>query len=319
MIPSQWIEEAGQRIKDQIKLTPLTYDEGLAIYMKWENHQITGSFKARGALNKVFSLQEWERRNGLVTCSAGNHGQGVALAAQLSHCRCVVFASNHASKVKLTAMRELGAELRLVDGGYTIAESMAKELAAKEDLQFVSPYNDVQVIAGQGTIGLELIKQSGGLKEIRSIVVPVGGGGLICGIAASLEELPDHIRMIGVQSEASVYAHALLTTGSQEDIQEADSLADGLAGKIDPGSVTIPLMREYVDEIMLVTEAEIAWAVKYAWEKHHQRIEGSAAVGLAACLAGKIKERPCIVIITGGNIEPEIFTKLTQGSHPGNP
>ncbi len=312
MIPFDWIVEAGQRIKDQVKITPLTYDEGLNIHLKWENHQVTGSFKARGALNKVLSLQEWERRKGLVTCSAGNHGQGVALAARSAGSHCLVFASDHASPIKIDAMQKLGAELRLVEGGYAQAEALAKEFAARENFTFVSPYNDVQVISGQGTIGLELADQTQGFHNVKSILVPVGGGGLVCGIAAALEGLSHNVRITGVQSESSAYAHAQLTLGSQDGVRESESLADGLAGEIDHESITIPLMKEYVGEMLLVSEAEIATAIRYAWEEYHERIEGSAAVSLAACLAGKISERPIVVIITGGNIDPEVFAKLTE-------
>jgi threonine dehydratase len=310
LIPFDWIIEARERIKGQVETTPLTFDEGLNLFLKWENQQVTGSFKGRGAMNKVLSLQPWELQKGLVSCSAGNHGQGVALAAKKSNTVCTVFAPSHISSIKLAAMRNLGAEVILIEGGYVEAEMKAKQYADAEGRSFISPYNDVQIMAGQGTIGFELLVQVENLKQLKNILVPVGGGGLICGLGAALEGLGISSQLIGVQSEASAYAHALLVNGTQENVVEVDSLADGLSGKIDEDSLTIPLMREYVDEILLVSEDEIRAAIRYAWNHHHQKIEGSAAVSLATRLTGKINQDPALAIITGGNIDHTLFSEI---------
>jgi threonine dehydratase len=312
MISAEGVREAYQRICDFIENTPLTYDKEISLYLKWENLQRTGSFKIRGALNKVLSLNTNEILNGLITCSAGNHGQGVAVAARMVGATCVVYASDHAVPVKLEAMERLGAEVRLVAGGYVEAERTAIAAARSTGATFISPYNDPMVIAGQGTIGLEISQAMGNLDQVRCLLVPVGGGGLLSGIGAYLQELPVRPRLIGVQSEASPFAYNLFKTGSQAGVIEADSIADGLAGEMDPESITIPLIMRYLDDVILVSEDEIRVAISYAWVRHRQMIEGSAAVGLAAKLAGKITLSPALTIVTGGNIQPELFNAITR-------
>jgi len=233
MISAEGVREAYQRIYDFIENTPITYDEEISLYLKWENLQRTGSFKIRGALNKVLSLTKNEILNGLITCSAGNHGQGVAVAARMVGATCVVYASDHAAPVKLEAMERLGAEVRLVAGGYVEAERTAIAAARSTGATFISPYNDPMVIAGQGTIGLEISQAMANLDQVRCLLVPVGGGGLLSGIGVYLQKLPVRPRLIGVQSEASPFAYNLFKTGSQAGVIEADSIADGLAGEID--------------------------------------------------------------------------------------
>lgn len=314
MIPVEWLFEAQQRIKGIIKQTPLTYDESLGVFLKWENQQNTGSFKIRGAANKILSLQEWEKENGIITCSAGNHGQGCAFVSRKLNINCEVYASDHAVPVKVEAMKRLGAEVHLVDGDYFVAEKQAIRQAELTGKIFISPYNDVQIIAGQGTIGLELTESSEQIKKIKSILVPIGGGGLLSGIGVSLETIENKPKLIGIQSEASSYMYSIFYKGSQAGVIESDSLADGLSGEVDHQSVTIPLVDKYADEIFLVTESEIEAAIRYAWEKHHQVIEGSGAVGLAAILSQKPIDLPAMVVITGGNIQPEIHREII-GKH----
>jgi threonine dehydratase len=315
MIPFTWIEQAQERIAPHIYHTPVTYDPALNAYLKWESHQVTGSFKARGAFNKVLSLQDWERARGIVAASAGNHGQGVALAGRLVGAPVVVFASEHAVPAKLDAMRKLGAELHLVPGGYSEAERTGLQFAATSNATWVSPYNDGQVIAGQGTLVLETLADNPDLGD-ATWLVPVSGGGLISGVGAALKEkpAPGMCRLVGVQSEASPFMYGLYHFGSQERAVELPSLADGLAGPVEDGAITIPLVRQYVDELILVDETEIARAIFYAWDKYHERIEGSAAVPLAAILAGKVTARPAVLVISGGNIQPEVYQKIVEGS-----
>ncbi len=312
MIPVEWLEEAQKRIKGIIKQTPMTYDETLGVFIKWENQQLTGSFKIRGAANKILSLQDWEKDNGMITCSAGNHGQGCALVAHKLNIDCDVYVSSHAVPMKVNAMKDLGAKVHLVDGDYFAAEKMAMRQAELTGKFFISPYNDVQVIAGQGTLGLELIGQTNQFEKIKSIVVPIGGGGLLSGIGISLEMLEKPPHLIGAQSEASSYMYSIYYKGTQADVIETDSLADGLSGEVDHQSVTIPLVDKYADEIVLVSEKDIEDAILYAWEKHHQVIEGSGAVSLAVILKKKTIELPAVVIITGGNIQPEIHRAIIE-------
>jgi threonine dehydratase len=315
MIPYAWIEAAGQRIRKYIHPTPVTFDPELNIYLKWENHQVTGSFKARGALNKLLSLEGWERDRRIVAASAGNHGQGVALAGQITKSRVVVFASESAIPYKLEAMRRLGAELRLVPGGYGEAEKAGLEYAGSTGSTWVSPYNDGQVIAGQGTLALEAIQDIPDLER-STWLVPVSGGGLISGVGAALKERAPSTQstLIGVQTNASAFMHGLYYRGTQKDIQELPSLADGLAGPVEEDSVTIPMVRNYVDDLILVGEDETEKAIFYAWHKYHERIEGSAAVTLAAILSGKVTQRPATLVISGGNIQPEIHEQILKGT-----
>lgn len=310
MIPSEWLDQAALRIAPHIRRTLLTNDAELNIYLKWENRQVTGSFKARGALNKVLALEPWERQAGLVTASAGNHGQGVALAAQVTGSSATVFASDHAVYAKVEAMRRLGAWVMPVPGGYELAEKTAIQYAAEHKMTWVSAYNDAQVIAGQGTIGLEIMDDLPLTGEM-TVVVPVGGGGMIAGIGAALERSAQRPRLVGVNAEASAFMHALFTRGSQDDVPDLPTLADGLSGAVEDGSLTIPLTKRYADEIVLVSEEEIARAIAFAWHRYGEQVEGSGAVGLAAVLSGKIKS-PAVVVISGGNIQPEVHDELCR-------
>jgi threonine dehydratase len=310
VIPSEWLDQAILRIAPHIRRTLLTNDAELNIYLKWENQQVTGSFKARGALNKILSLEPWECAAGLVTASAGNHGQGVALAGKQINASVLVFASEHAVPAKVEAMRELGAEVRLVKGGYETAEATALQFAAENQRIWVSAYNDGQVIAGQGTIGLE-IAQDLIPDESQTWVVPVGGGGLISGIGAALERYPLKPRLVGVNAQASAFMHALYHRATQADVPDLPTLADGLSGAIEDGSLTIPLVKKYVDDMITVTEEEIGRSVVFAWKKYGERIEGSAAVSLAAVLSGKVKP-PAVVVISGGNIQFEVHEGLCK-------
>ena len=325
MIPYDWFEQAQERITPHIQKTPFTFDAKRGLFLKWENHQITGSFKPRGALNKVLSLAEWERATGLVAASAGNHGQGVALAGRLTGAAVEVFVSEHAIPAKIEAMRELGAQLFLIEGGYSEAESAGREYAKTHQKVFISPYNDGQIIAGQGTIGLEILSELPHLLNPSSFqkgerygwngkalnwIVPTGGGGLISALGALLKKHEPQARLTAVQAEASPFTHSLFHRHTQAGIQDLPTLADGLSGAVEEGSVTIPMIEEFVDDFILVSEEEIGRAIAFAWFNYHEKIEGSAATGLAAAIAGKVKERPSVLIITGGNIQPEVHEQI---------
>lgn len=311
MIPYEWILEARQRIKPFIRSTPLVYDPDLDIYIKWENQQITGSFKLRGALNKVLSLQPWERQRGLVAASAGNHGQGLAFAGQLVGARVTIFASEHAVPMKIAAMQGLGAQVKLIPGGYAEAEQAGIDYAQENGATWVSPYNDGQVISGQGTLALEILEELPFLQN-PTWLVPIGGGGLASGICAVLASINSPPRLIGVQSTASPFFHALFHHKTQDGVIELPSLADGLSGAVENGSVTIPILSSCLYDLILVNEDEIARAIAFAWTKYGQQIEGSGAVTLAAVQSGKIGFRPAILVISGGNIQAEVHDQLVQ-------
>lgn len=318
MIPQEWLLEAARRIAPYIQETPLTYDPDYDFYLKWENQQVTGSFKVRGAFNKVLVLEAWERAAGLLAASAGNHGQGLALAGKELGAPVTIYASDRAVPAKIRAMRALGADVTLVSGGYGEAEKAALAHAAESDATWISPYNDGQIIAGQGTIGLEVIQQLADHPLFQmgnsTWVVPSSGGGLISGIGAALAELPDSPKLVGVQAENSAFTHAIFHTGSQEGITERPTIADGLAGPVEAGSMTIPLMKQFVDDFVLVNEGEIKKAIAFAWTRYRERIEGSAAAALAAALTGKVTT-PAVLIITGGNIQPQIHAQLMSDTN----
>jgi threonine dehydratase len=263
----------------------------------------------------------------------------LALAAQKSGAHVLIFAPDNAPAVKVQAMQARGAQVHLVPGGYTAAEAAGLAYAAEHETTWVSPYNDGMVIAGQGTLALEALRQVKEIVEGRASenrepleatgnqgftwLVPVGGGGLLSGVAAAVKLRPtgypggtvEAHRVVGVQAAASPFFHALYHTGSQEGVDDLPSLADGLTGAVEVGSMTIPLVKKLADDLILVSETEIEAAIAYAWERHGQAIEGSGAVGLAAVLAGKTQARPALAVVSGGNIQPEIHTEIVHEHH----
>jgi threonine dehydratase len=219
-------------------------------------------------------------------------------------------------------MRDLGAEVRQVPGGYGEAEQAGLAYAKSREATWISPYNDGQVIAGQGTIGLE-IQEEMGEKPGEAWIVPTSGGGLISGIGASLVGSAARPRLIAVQAAASAFLHSIFHTNSQLGVPDLPSLADGLTGPVESGSITVPLVLEMVDDFVLVSEEEIAWAIAYAWHRYHERIEGSAAAALAVVLFDKVPVRPAVIVISGGNIDEEnharILTELADQPFPIHP
>ncbi len=309
MLPTEWLEAASQRLAGKINKTPLTHDAERGYYIKWENHQKTGSFKARGALNRSLILEDWERELGLVTASAGNHGQGVALAGQIIGADVRVFASQGAPAVKIDAMRELGARVELIEGGYHDAEEAGLAFAKRNDAVWISPYNDGHVIAGQGTVASEILAERPETAEMTWIV-PVSGGGLLAGIASVLADQTPNTRVIGVQVAASAFMHGLFYRGNQDGVEDLPTLADGLAGAVEANSITVPLIKKYVDEIILVSEDEVAEGLAFAWTEYGEKIEGSGAVGLAAVLSKKVPQERSVIVVSGGNIQPEIHAEI---------
>ena len=315
MFPSHKIENALSRIQNFIIKTPLSYDSKLNVFFKWENLQRTGSFKIRGAFNKILSLTDTEKSLGIIAASAGNHGQGVALAAKTLNIQSTIFVPANAPKTKIEAIKDYGANLISVPGGYEEAEKQALHHVSKSNAAWISPYNDLLVIEGQGTIAIETIQQlmvfsqeAGNLYWL----VPVSGGGLISGIAAYVKQnFPNH-HIIGVQPKTNAFMFDFFYKGTQNNTISKSSIADGLEGKVEDNSITMPLVKEYVDNIILVSESEIEQAIAYTWANYGQKIEGAGAVPLAAMLSGRFAKRPALLIVSGGNIDNHIFTGIKE-------
>lgn len=303
---------AARRIGPHVLATPLersavlSAELGCEVWLKLECQQRTGSFKLRGALNRLLTLSAEERARGVLTCSAGNHGLGVAEAARLTGIRATIVVPENASPAKVEALRRAGVELLLVGADYDAAEAQAPGIAAERGLTFVSPYDDPYVIAGAGTVGLEVLRD---LPEVGSILVPVGGGGLASGIGVAAKGINPGMRVVGVQSEASQPMVAALAAGELVWVECGDSLADGLAGNIAPGSITFPLVRDHLDEVVTVTEAGIAAAMRTFVDRHHLIVEGSGAVGLAALRDGRVRglPEPIVLIVSGGNVATKVL------------
>lgn len=298
---------AARRIAPHVRRTPtersaaLSAELGAEVWLKLECQQRTGSFKLRGAINRLLTLPDAARARGVLTCSAGNHGLGVAEAARLTGITATIVVPEDASAAKVAALRQAGVELILVGRDYDEAEARAPEIARERGLTFISPYNDPAVIAGAGTLALEALLD---LPEVGTIVVPVGGGGLASGVGIAARALLPEVRLIGVQPEASAAMTAALAAGRLVPITSAPTLADGLAGNIAAGSITFPLVRETLDGVFAVPEAAIARAMRTLIEHQHQIVEGSGAVGLAAMQEGLLTDipGPVLLIVSGGNV-----------------
>lgn len=286
---------------------------GPDVVLKLETMQPTGSFKVRGALVAVARAVQRDPNTPIVTASAGNHGLGVAFAATEFSARATVVVPENASAAKVAALSRFDVTLLAKGTSYDEAEAYALTLAERGSA-FVSPYNDPDTIAGQGTVALELFDQ---VPEVRTIVVPIGGGGLISGVGLAAT-LHSGVRVVGVQAAASPAVLAALNDGGATPIVVQPTLADGLAGNIEAGSVTTDLVRRYVADIVTVTEDEIGDAIRFLAREHGLIVEGSGAVGVAALLQGRVAldGGPTAVVLTGRNISPKLLAALLneQGS-----
>jgi threonine dehydratase len=309
------IERARKNIKSYIYPTPLlrcTWLEEKAphggIYAKLENLQRTGSFKIRGATNSLLQLDSATRAKGVVTASAGNHGLGVAQAAQWLGCPAIIFVPTTASPLKVSKLRQL--DVTLIEDGadYDEAEAAGQAYAQKKNLAFIHAFEQPNVIAGQGTIGLELLEDLPASQSRFCVVVPVGGGGLIAGIAIATKAKWPQSQIIGVQSEASPAMARSLAAGKVVETPIAETIADGLAGRL-VGENALRLVQEFCDEVVLVKESSIRFAMKEFYFRQGWRLEGSAAVGAAAILEEKVdaKAMPIVLVISGGNVAEERF------------
>ncbi len=308
------IEQATRRLAPLIRPTPVSHDPllsqraGAEVWLKWENQQITGAFKLRGALNVALQLPDTQA--GLLTASAGNHGLGLAYAARQAGVPVTVYLPADAPQTKVDKLRALGAELRFFEGGYGQAERAAIAACQEPDgPQYVSPYDHPHIIAGAGSLGLEMLEQ---IPHLETILVPVGGGGLIAGAGLALKGCRPTGRVIGVQGETSAVLYADWHGRGINNVSIEPTLADGLAGEVDPSSITRPILKQVVDDFVLVSEEQIARAIAYVHQRHGQVIEGAAAVGVAALLTDKIDTNGQVVglVISGGNIDPQVHADV---------
>ena len=306
-LPEQ-IQEADKRIRPHVRETPLVQSPALSdatgaeVWLKCENLQVTGSFKVRGATNRLLLLPEGTRRRGVVAASSGNHGIGVAHAGQALGIPVTVYVPEFVSPAKVAAMKRLGATV-VVFGTDVDTEIEARRVADAGGQAYVSPYNDLAVVAGQGTIGVELRRQ---LTGIDTVVVAVGGGGLIGGIAADLKAHDRNVRIVGAQPANSRVMIESIRAGHVVDIPSLPTLSDGTAGGVEADAVTFALCRDLVDQWIEVPEAEIARAMRHSVEVEHMLIEGSAAVALAAVAEKRTHTRGrVVVILCGANVSAE--------------
>jgi len=279
------------------------------VYLKLENLQKTGSFKLRGAYNKIRLLSAAEKTRGVIAASAGNHAQGVAYAARHAGIRSVIVMPETAPLSKVSATRGYGAEVVLAGSSYDEAYARAKELEAEEGLTFVHAFNDPAVMAGQGTIGLEILRQ---LPEIEAVVVPIGGGGLISGVATAIKEMAPHIKVYGVQAEGADAMARSKTADRLIQTAGASTIADGIAVKT-PGDLTFEVIRKYVDGIVTIDDEAIASAILMLLERAKLVVEGAGAIGLAALLHGKIPSQGSVAcLISGGNIDVNFIARIIE-------
>lgn len=310
------ISDAYDRLKKRVRHSELIYSHyyseqlGIPLHFKCENLQRTGSFKIRGALNFMTSQPREKLEKGVITASAGNHAQGVAFSADLLSVAATVYMPEITPPQKVQATRDYGAEVVLT--GRNFDEAYAAAVAAQQlsGALFVHPFNDHLVMAGQGTIALEILED---LPELRNVIIPVGGGGLIAGMAAALRARAPHVRIIGVESSAAPSMSASFAAGKPTEQPVRVTLADGIAVKL-PGSLTVPLISDLVDEIIQVEEEDIALAIVSLLEKTKMLVEGAGAVTLAALLNRRIPniEGKSVCLLSGGNIDVKTISQVVE-------
>ncbi len=308
------VYSANNALKDVVRRTDVIYAPklcpGVDLYLKTENLQITGSFKVRGAYYKMTRLSEEEKARGVVACSAGNHAQGVALAGQKNGIKTVICLPDGAPISKVEATKSYGAEVCLVEGVYDDAYQKALQLRDEKGYTFIHPFDDEDVIAGQGTIALELIEQ---LPKIDAVIVPVGGGGLISGMAYTLKTINPRIKVYGVQAAGAPSMQRAISHGQIEELSSVSTIADGIAVK-KSGEHTYELCKKYVDEIVTVTDDEISAAILALMEQHKLVTEGAGAVAVAAAMFHKVdlQGKKTVCLLSGGNIDVTILSRVIK-------
>jgi threonine dehydratase len=317
MLSAQDIIEAEARIRPLVRETPvdrslrLSRLGGAEVYLKLEHLQHTGSFKLRGATNKILSLDDEQLRGGVIAASTGNHGMGVCYAARHAGTTATIYLPRDVSEQKLATIKQLGGIPILSAGDCLEAEYRAREAALKSGQVFISPYNDAQVIAGQGTIGAELGRQ---LDRIDAVFVATGGGGLIAGVAAYLKSVSPHTRVIGCWPENARALYECLLAGEIIEVPEEQTISESTSGGVEEGAITFTLCRQLIDDYSLVSEAEIIEAMRLIFDEEHWVIEGSAGVAVAAYLKAREKYagQNVAIILCGRNIASTKFRGILQ-------
>ena len=316
MISMAMLHDAQRVLKPVINRTPVIPTKGLvpgcAFYLKADCLQKTGAFKLRGAYYKIATLSDEEKERGVIACSAGNHAQGVAFAARDMGIKATICIPEGAPISKIEATRSYGANVVLVPGVYDDAYAEAVRLRDEQGLTFIHPFNDYSIMAGQGTIGLEILEQ---LPDVDMIFVPIGGGGLIAGLAYAVKNLRPQCRIIGVQAAGAPSMAESLKEGKIITLSSVDTVADGIKVKT-PGDLTFDMCREYVDEVVTVSEGEIASAILTVLEKQKLVAEGAGAVGIAAAMYHKVNTegKTVCALLSGGNVDVTMLERiLTRG------
>lgn len=281
-----------------------------SLFIKPENLQRTGSFKIRGAFNKISKLSNQEISKGIIACSAGNHAQGVAFAAKYFQAHSVVCMPKSTPKIKIESTKDLGAEVVLVDGVYDDSYQKAIELQKENGYIFVHPFNDLDVIAGQGTIGLEILEDN---PDIEAVIVPVGGGGLIAGISYAIKSINPKVKVYGVQAKGAASMYLSLASGYVRKIETINTIADGIAVK-EVGNLTLDFVEKYVDDIITVNDNEIIETIKLLFEYKKLVVEGAGAASAAGLFAGRlpINNKKVAVVVSGGNIDLSKFINIIE-------
>ncbi|MFX1280586.1 MAG: threonine/serine dehydratase [Promethearchaeota archaeon] len=308
------IRKAYQKIREFVRKTPLIYSSYLSelcdgnIYLKLENLQLTNAFKIRGALNRMLNLSTKQRTQGIITASSGNHAQGIALASRYLKIPAKIVIPKNISEVKLNRIKQYDVII-IQEGDFDEIESKARAISSQEGITYISPYNDLNIIEGQGTIALEIYEE---LEDVDMIIVPIGGGGLISGIAFTIKELNPDVKIVGVQTKGASTMYESWKAGKIIRIEEFDTIAEGLLGGLEPDSITFEIIKNNVDEIVLVKEESVEKAIKILWEVEGQIVEGAGATVVAFLLekGQKLKNKNIVAVISGGNINESLFKKV---------
>lgn len=315
MLTLDRVYSAARVLKEIIRETDMIYAPNISssakIYLKTENLQVTGSFKIRGSYFKISQLSDEEKKHGVIACSAGNHAQGVALAATRSGIKSIICLPDGAPISKVEATKRYGAEVCMVKGVYDDAYNKAIQLRDEEGYTFIHPFDDEDVIAGQGTIGLEIMEQ---LPNVDAVVVPIGGGGLISGVAYTIKQINPKCKVYGVQAQGAPSMLNSVEGGKIETLPKVQTIADGIAVKT-PGDNTYDMVSQYVDGIFTVSDDEIALAILTLLEQQKLIAEGAGAVPVAAVLAGKIPDiegKNVCCLVSGGNIDVTILSRVIE-------
>ena len=315
---ADWVSQANTRINDYVRRTPLEYSPyiseltGANVYLKLENYQLTGSFKIRGAMNKVLALSTEIAKQGVVTASTGNHAAAVAYATKLVDTKAIIFMPETVSEIKVKNLSYFSNVEIVIAGKDSVdSELEALDYARQQKLTYISPYNDKEIISGQGTIAIEILED---LPKPDHVLVPVGGGGLIAGIAGYLKEMSPLTSIVGCQPENSAVMYHSLTEGHVLTLESKPTISDGTAGGLETNSITFPLCQNYIDDFHLVSEEEILSALKLLVEQHYMLVEGAAGLSVASVIKNKhlYANKNIVLILCGNKMSRKLLPKVLQ-------